>query len=482
MALIEIQFSDPVFFQIVAAQVVRSSFPRAFFPELGPDHLIERIDAGPASFPPAGDPVLALPGELLFKIPFSIVHTSFADARAAGSLQPPVTQALPCMLWLGLSGGQPATQIVWRLARLEVSGTFRPALSQGSIPLGNLGVTAAVLGMAAGDGVVAVRLGTQEQDSLQGAVTNRIGGADWGQFVEGQVFADSLADQMNAAVDDAVADSSDPVIEVTSHAVGHWGASPLAAYASVDIVAVDAIDVIDADVPVAIYAATGIQANVLLEQLILQTRITWSAHDFITTISAGAIGVVEDKVSEKILEKLKPPPGQVELERGDDHVVYQNTRDLAQLSTALFKATVSQASIGSDGLIATGAVTVYPPPTAFFTLEDQHWKTGADCHSRRWTAEFHPAVVSIFGIDRFIDCSFVPRPQLTRRASGRPVSRGPALDRATRQRISLSRFRRLACAPRVKDRRPTSIPISVCAGSISDRCRRARIPPATRSR
>jgi hypothetical protein len=50
MAMIEIQFQDQVFFEIRRAQLVRADLPRALFPELAPERLIERIEVGAAGF------------------------------------------------------------------------------------------------------------------------------------------------------------------------------------------------------------------------------------------------------------------------------------------------------------------------------------------------------------------------------------------------------------------------------------------------
>ena len=66
-----------------------------------------------------------------------------------------------------------------------------------------------------GDGVVAICLATPSGGALLEPVVNRLGGNRWGQFIEGTVFADELAREMNDAVDVAAVGSSHPVIEVT---------------------------------------------------------------------------------------------------------------------------------------------------------------------------------------------------------------------------------------------------------------------------
>jgi hypothetical protein len=429
MALIEIQFREDVFFEILRAQVVRLDVPPELFPELE-THVdlthpvdpikraqrIERIEVGQAGFyDPADDMLPPNDGQLLFKISFVLHHTNFIAAHSAGSLQPPATRTIPCVIWIKLSGqppaaGQTEATIAWSLVRLDVSGQQRPALPGvgDTFPL-KLGIDSQNAAWAAGAGVVALRFGTRPSDVLLGPVVNRLGGADWGQFVEGQVFADEVASVLNGAVQDAAKDSSDPVLEIDSLAVGLWSPSPPAAFAAVDITAVDAILGI-LDVPVRITASTIISTDITLHQIVLRTTVMWFAHDVVTTASGGAIQVVQDKVSEAVLKKLKPPHGQEEVERDEQRVVYKSVRDIVQPKTPLFAADVQQASFDGSGLNATGPVTVYPPPVAFFTLEDQRWDSGSDCQNYSWHTKFHPAAVHIFCPDRCFELKIRSNP------------------------------------------------------------------------
>jgi hypothetical protein len=415
MAIIEIQFREDKFFNILRAQMARVDIPRAFFPELGPDRLIERIEPGQVSFADQADPAFAgqREGEVIFKIPFLMHHTSFTDARAAGSLMRPATQQIACVFWIKIGGAAPAT-LVWSLVGATVSGQFRPVLPMGdSFSLGSVGLTVSDLLVVAGAGVVALRLGTRTNDALLGAGVNRLGGADWGYFIAGEVFADQLAETMNEAVSSAAQGSSDPELEVDSLGAGIWSDTiPLVpglvylpvswgAFAEVGIVALGAIPVIHADVPVRIVASTQITPNVGLQQLVLSTTINWFAHDFITQGSAGLITVVEDKVSTAMLSKLKSPPGQTVTDHGDKYIVYRSVMDLLHPKTSLFTTSVQQAGIGEDGFWATGALTVFQAPVASFTLDAPRWVSGEDCHSRSWKTEFHPPAVHIFCRDRF---------------------------------------------------------------------------------
>jgi hypothetical protein len=407
MAVVEIQFKQQVFFDIIAAQIVRVDPPGALLSRLPAGTLIERVEAGPITF--ADGDVLFSDGELALRVPLTVHVTTSDGARAAGSLQAPVTQPVPCTVWLRLQGAPPA-DLRWFIARVEVLNQFIPIIAPPrAIPIGDLDVPVQDITLAAGNGVVAIRLATPTGGALLSPVSNRLGGDDWGQFIEGQVFADTLAQEMNSGVDSAAAGSTDPKIEVTSYATGHWDPDPPAAYAAVDLVAVDALPA-DIDVPVRVYAMSQLNLDPVLDRIELRTRVSWAAHDFVTSLSSGEIEVVEDEVSEAILDKLKPPPGQEELERGERHVVFRSFRPLVEPITSLFRATINHLTLSGSGVGATGTVTVYPPPVAHFTLEDQRWKSGTDCNARRWKTEFRPPVVHIFGVDQFHSLRFRGHP------------------------------------------------------------------------
>jgi hypothetical protein len=417
MAVFEIQFQEQVFFQIIAAQVVRTDPPGILLAQLPAGALIDRIETGAVEFA-AGD-ILAGDDELAVRVPLTVHVTSLEGAKTAGSLQRPVTVPQDCTIWLRLQPAPPLPHsprederewgIQFLLARVEVGGNFIPVFPPPPprrIALGGLGQTVVSLALGQGDGVVSIRFFTRSQTAVPGPITSRIGTADWGQFIEGQVFADALADELNTAADDAEKAPSDPAIEKDTVAVGHWDGSIPAAHSSVELTAVHAIPP-GISVPITIYATTKFQVDPVLDRIELQTRISWAAHDFITVVSSGAIEIVEDEVSAGMLDKLKPKPGQEEVERGDRHVVFRMYRPFVEPITDLFSATVDAHSITAEGVGATGPVNVYPAPVAHFTLEEQHWESGVNCNARRWQTKYIPPRVNIFGVDRSYGLRFV---------------------------------------------------------------------------
>ena len=241
---------------------------------------------------------------------------------------------------------------------------------------------------------------------LSGPVVNRLGGADWGQLVAGQVFADALAVQLGEALDGAAKASSDPKIEIDTRPSAHWSSVPPRAHSDAEITAVEAI-LGTINVPIRIYATTELFPNASLGHVELRITVHWYAHDFVTMASGGAIDWVEDDVSDAILEQFQTPPKDLEeVERDREHIVFRQRLPLSPLKLPLVWTTITAAAVDGTGLSATGAMTVAPPPVGFFTLEPPHWTSGIDCGSRSYKITFHPPAVHLVSSDRTFNQQF----------------------------------------------------------------------------
>lgn len=400
MAVVELQFRDSVFFSIIAAMARRLALPVELI-GLPPDRIIDRLVVGAvglASF----HPEIGVTGddEVLLLVPLAVHHTTYHDARLAGSLQQPATQQIQITVWVLISPDVPQSRLHWRVARLEVNGQrmITPNLT-GGLPIGGGDVTIERLAIVAGNGVVALRIGTHPTDVVTGTPVNRLAGNDWSQTWSGQVLADALATRLNAAIDEFAAGKSD--IEIDSRAVGHWSSAPPGAHASVEIVAVDRI-FNWIDVPVRFYAAAQPFATAGQERVEILVTLHWYAHDVITTASSGAIELVQDEVSDEILSELQQAPaGLKEVERHEDSVVYQWDWPLRPPSFDLASASVTSSSVDGQGVHAAGPMQVRPDPVGFFTLELPHWESGIDCGSRSYKTTFHPPQVHVVCADRF---------------------------------------------------------------------------------
>jgi hypothetical protein len=260
-------------------------------------------------------------------------------------------------------------------------------------------VQAAIVAQA---NVIAIRLGTRADDNLLAvdpATFNRLGGNQWGQFVAGQAFAELVASALNKAVDDIV--SSDPNIELLDHATGAWLLPQRLAIASANINAVDALP-LDIDEKVRIEASATISPKPLgavdvLWGFDLDARVQWIADDVLTDIG---LGVIQNKVNEKVAEKLSDPPsGFQETERADDHVSYRASNYMDAPHGDAFTCHVGDVHVDDSGLVVLGSMTFPAPPSAMFTADLPVWGFDGDCNTRNVRQALKPGQVHVVGTD-----------------------------------------------------------------------------------
>ena len=232
MAIVEVQFRDQSFFELVKAQVVRTPLPSDFRAGLGP-LLIERFECHDVALTddsalqqaaahvkpgePAPNVGQTAPGELLLRASISLHLTTYANAKAAGSLaEPKILAEAKASLFIRL-GVSPADGLTFRVlgALVNVAGLVENEwrvinMAPGTQALTSPGdqLTFARAGLVGQSGVIAIRLGTRTDDdvlAVDPATLNRLAGNQWGQFIAGQCFAELVAQSLNDAAELAVA-------------------------------------------------------------------------------------------------------------------------------------------------------------------------------------------------------------------------------------------------------------------------------------
>ena len=400
MAIIEIQFKQNVFLNILGAKIIRQDFPRSLFSQLATDRLIERIEMLQVAFASDEDlqGISIEEGQLLAKFSFLLHHTSFVEARTAGSLQAPPTQTLNCELWLKLAPAAPNLQ--WFISRFEVENQMVPILKVGSIPVGDTGFVVKDMKLFNANGIVSVSLSTLDTDVLNANVVDKLEAFEWGFFVDGQVFADQLADSMNAAVKSSIVD--EPDLEITSFAAGQWWVNPPRAHTSISLNAIDA-GPLDIDVPIKISAESTFIPNLATKALAIKTTISWHA-----TGAISALPGVQGKVNDAIKEKLVAPEGMLEVDKGESYISFLGHSRLFLPHSELFRTDLTNVTVENNGLHARGTVKVYPPPTADFYLEEAHWAKKLDCSVKNYTINFKPPVLHVFTTDSYFKIQVRP--------------------------------------------------------------------------
>jgi hypothetical protein len=137
MAVIEIEFREQGFFNIIAAQILRID-PAALLSQLPTGALTERVEPGIIAFANDGE-ILFSDGKLALNVPLAVHITNYAAAKAEGSLQKPAPQPVACTLWLPLQGAAPS-QLRWLIRpRGDPRQVHTLIAPPRTIPIGRLG-------------------------------------------------------------------------------------------------------------------------------------------------------------------------------------------------------------------------------------------------------------------------------------------------------------------------------------------------------
>jgi hypothetical protein len=413
MAILELQMRQDLFLGIIRAELARtpmSSETIESFAALGKlingeELLIERVEF-PEIVIVKETPVGHVPiGSLGLKVTIRIFTTTYSAARNAGHLAKPEEFPSPTgdiSLWIHINLNHSKV-----FEFKGVSSSIKFPLPKGKLSL-EFGIplrfTATNTAIIAQDGVVAVRMGSDTEDLLPDPqpffnwwAGNRLGSAHWGVFVPGDFFAHELAKKLAERVKLAEAQSTNPKLKITRVASGTWLVPALAATASTELDAINALP-LNFDASIAIEATTRItpKNNNKIE---LNTRIQWGAADFITTIaSAIGQGLADDAINSTAPEALDT---QELLTKGENFLIYGGTYYLDAPKSHSFNASISSVTIDTTGLIIKGSLQIRPLPTATWSASLPHWEYKGDCHSRHVDLNLTPPTVQIVGADPY---------------------------------------------------------------------------------
>lgn len=410
MALVELQVAEATFFEMLKAEAIRIPLPGAALDQLASlgalagegELFVERLDCtnvSHAAATPETGPVQ--PGQLLLELDVTVHLTSATRALAAGHLAPPTTIPFSVKAWMRLAlVGQ---QLEYRLVASEPSGLtgtgVLPLRLQVPLLLPAFSPAAGAhfpRALVAGQGVVALRLGTRLDEDPFVPVVSRLGPHQWGLFVPGQAIGQQLVFALRTAADEAVASSTSPKLETTEEASGGWSEGEQRAHAEVEMNAVDAGPV-GFDVPFRIKATLTPSMTVVSTGAIfrMDTRLQWIAEGLLDDL-----GLAQDPINDVVTSHLRSPSdGMEEIGRGADFVEYRITAYLNAPASHTFNARIASGSVGGSGVGLAGPVTVLPRPSATWSVEYPYWHIGGDCSSRSARQVLVPAHVKLVGSD-----------------------------------------------------------------------------------
>ena len=393
------QIREDVFIDIVRAELLRTPVPSNIVENLyatgeqfGEPLLIERIEF-PEILIVNSTPSIpqVQKGKLYIQVNLQLFLTTFSNAKAAGHLGVPATLApVEVSAWIRFDLSHEkifSYTVVDSTQPFQVSGTLGLDIP---LPIDIIFWQTAIL---SGGGVVVVRIGTEEQDATIGLQTfldawivNRLGSANWGVFVNGEVLSRQLDGEVYRAANQFSSTSSDPKIVIASHS-NAWVNPDHVAQVDLKLTAVDA-GFLDSDVSIDITVKAGFESY-LNTAVKINTRVEWDAPDEVANNLA------------EIARRVFGASNQVD--SGDDFVAFSTTQFLNGPRSHSFSASITALWIDDNGLEMVGIIAVLPRPNADWVVTSPNWKIGGDCHSRTVGVKFIPASVTLVGTDPYFE-------------------------------------------------------------------------------
>lgn len=370
MAIVEIQIRERAFLAYVQAQLnfQRLRWPTVPVPVPGlTGRLLERTECTGCTVVPASG---GGAGPVVIDASLVIYSTTGANAKAAGSMQPPATTQVPALLRLSLSIANNSSLQMQPTAFSIGDPSLIPAQT---IPLSlpsKFSVKSSAI--VVGSGAVVIRLGTQTTDSLFGPVANQLGADDWVQLVEGQVFVEQLVNSLTTSVEDQR--TKDSSFSIEHYPAGIWVAGELPAILRLGngpmaLATVELGDSTKCAYGIEIsmgFTLTG-RLRVAGLTLVNTIRLTWSIDSFLCDIVGALVFnaiyatvfhiVAKDIASSQIFGRPSPA-GLREIDRDDESITYEMTLSLATPGS-WFRFARSEAT--AEGLLIAGSLPVVQP-------------------------------------------------------------------------------------------------------------------------
>lgn len=360
-------------------------------------------------------------GQVTVHAPLVFHHNRLPEAKAAGSLQAPVTHEHRSTLALELSvvvpvpatPGQPPSPdkpaLRWSAPFGLFGGSTPIGIPAGTLPGAEL--SPAVGAVEANDNVVALRIGTDPHDPVNGPIHDHVGEDDWSLGIPGRLLADVLA----AGLHEVLHVKLPAGIVVDRDASGEWypamgmfGMGPFPGAIASATLHVQHECVFGIVIPV------DLSLSLLLEPsgptMVQTVQLFWRTDSALCDLVGGSLffpilpliidALIGNAVSAEILGAgLGPGHGFTEIDRGDSSVTYRRT---APVAPPVPRGVVTRSEVGPEGLRVWGVTTKQPPPLGL-TGEVTPPTSGldVDCGRRSVSVKFSPPGVTLrdIGID-----------------------------------------------------------------------------------
>jgi hypothetical protein len=367
---------------------------------------LQRIECVGCSIEPSsGEGPIVVETQLVFH------HNTLPEARAAGSLQPPIPHQFPSAVSIEVSvtsvqspaqPGQPPppaqTALQWSLPFGFLPGNTPLTLSAGGLP--DSGVVAAG-GIEASEEIVSLRLGTVPGDPVRGHVEDKLGAEEWSFSVPGSVFADAAVASLAAALHDSLPGN----VVVSRAPSGSWypgGLNYFPGAVASATVHVQHECVFGIVIPIDLTLRMLLQPNG--HSLDLTVSLSWKVDSALCDFVAGGLlfpilpliidKVIGDAVSKKLLDAgIGPGHGFKEVDHNDTSITFKGSMFLPTPSSRL---ALTKSEVNVDGLRIAGTTRLQPPPLGLqgeVTLP--HSGLDVDCSHRSVHVKFFGPQVAL---------------------------------------------------------------------------------------
>ncbi|MGW3384994.1 hypothetical protein ACWDCO_33085 [Streptomyces albogriseolus] len=429
MGLYELQLKRDPFLNMMQAWINDRPLPVAEMPGFT-DRWLERllctiVEIRSANEVPP-DANLAV-GAIPLRATIEVHHTTYEDARQAGSLTRPATAVATLHLWIAFNATGSGLSIM--PAAAEINGT---QLDVSALPVDPLTVpwpkelTVAAATLRVEGSLIVIRVATSVGTSLSGPVIDRTAGADWAQLLGGDLLAEQVTSGLAAQLDELVA--VDKRYKLEEAVTGSW-MWPIGSNIYASGVIERSRACLTTDVDVTVQVGITFEPQPAEGTALVKMRISWelsawdeavcAAQALMATVAASFLPFVGplmaglgrvagwssfiflpmvfgDIAAEKV-KSITPPDDTRKISEGDDYVEWQRTMSLGpRTSDSNVVFSIQSADVDFAGLTSRGSLRSTPLPRELIGYPSPAmWKTNADCKSRQVSQNYTPASVTL---------------------------------------------------------------------------------------
>jgi hypothetical protein len=386
MAVVELQFRERAFLDIVGSEALRPPLAARVLEEIRPNIDGQRARlrlTGVAWAPPFLRAQPDDPGAVLVKVTLAIdLAGPRPDEQGDLAGRAAITRSVAAELWIEVAVAR--TGLTYQLVELRVlaPAATLPAVSSPLLIGGDRTRVDHGAVVVAG-GIVSVRLASLPGDDVSGPVQDRLNGLDWARFMPGDLLAESVVDALDDALENATG-WLDADLRVENQPRGRWNAPVSAGLngsgpglerfgddgpvvrAGTGLVAVGALP-FDFDLPFTLAAEAQFAlvwpSSAAAPPVLAATTVLWAdAADPDALASFGPLDLLRDEIRAGFDGRLdNTPAGALMVDHPGGALRVDTRRALTVPASRAWAGLVADATLDARGLTVTGALALRQP-------------------------------------------------------------------------------------------------------------------------